>query len=212
MKLIIAFIVAITLSQPVYAVDSCDAKADAGKLKGSVKSSFLKKCERTTKEDIAKKNCESKALDNKLKGIAKSNFIKKCFVEGRAKIATDNKAKVAADVSATSEADNKRKAEQDAHAKAQAAIKQKAEAEAKARAVAPATYQLGLKQEESGDFANAMKSYLAAADGGYGLAMKKLSDIYGTGNSFVPRDYALSIKWYHKAKQAGVTTYSIIKR
>ena len=65
-------------------------------------------------------------------------------------------------------------------------------------------YESGLKHEAAGDIVSAMKSFNAAANLGYALAMKKLSKIYDRGNSVVPRNYGAAIQWYHKAKDAGL--------
>ena len=77
---------------------------------------------------------------------------------------------------------------------------------------APALYQQGLQQEASGDMANAMKSFLASANAGFSPAMRKLSDIYNKGNSFIPRDYASAIKWHHDATEAGEIFRELMKR
>jgi TPR repeat protein len=93
-------------------------------------------------------------------------------------------------------------------------IKKPASSDGKAiaRAAAPATYERGLKQEAEGDIVSAMKSFHASAKAGFGPAMKKLSQIYDKGNSVVPRNYETAIKWFHKAKQAGVIFPTPIKR
>lgn len=70
--------------------------------------------------------------------------------------------------------------------------------------VAESTYERGLKQEADGDIAHAMKSFHTAANMGYGPAMKKLTEIYDKGNSIVPRNYETAIKWFHKARDAGI--------
>lgn len=69
-----------------------------------------------------------------------------------------------------------------------------------------------MRLEKEGKLAEAMKQFLAAANGGYGPAMKKVGDIYNKGNAAVPRDYMQSIKWYNRAKKAGVDVPEDIKR
>ena len=135
-------------------------------------------------------------------------------------------------------AEKKRKLEMEAEkSRQEAAAKAEAEAKAKAATVpapsaaptpppaapapsaapapggdASAQYQEGLRLEKEGKLAEAMKQFLAAANGGYGPAMKKVGDIYNKGNAAVPRDYMQSIKWYNRAKKAGVDVPEDIKR
>jgi hypothetical protein len=53
-----------------YAQDACTTQATDKKLYGAAKTSFLKKCQKTT--------CESQASDKKLHGAAQASFVKKC--------------------------------------------------------------------------------------------------------------------------------------
>jgi hypothetical protein len=53
-----------------YADDACMTQATDKKLAGAAKTSFMKKCERTS--------CESQAGDKKLHGAAMTSFVKKC--------------------------------------------------------------------------------------------------------------------------------------
>jgi hypothetical protein len=53
-----------------YADDACMTQAMDKKLAGAAKTSFMKKCERTS--------CESQASDKKLHGAAMTSFVKKC--------------------------------------------------------------------------------------------------------------------------------------
>jgi len=139
--------------------------------------------------------------------------------EAKRKVETDA---IAAKNRVAEEADAKRKAAAaaaDAKRKAAAAEAEKktviaSVAPTPAPAAAPAAapsgggggadlFAQGQKHEGDGNLADALKAYTRAANAGYGPAMKKLGDIYGKGNSAVPRDYAASIQWYNKAKQAG---------
>jgi hypothetical protein len=62
---------------------SCDAQATEKKLAGAAKTSFVKKCEKDTKE-TATKACEGQAADKKLAGAAKTSFVKKCVTDAAA--------------------------------------------------------------------------------------------------------------------------------
>lgn len=65
-------------------------------------------------------------------------------------------------------------------------------------------YQDGLALERKGDDQGALKAFLEAGEGGYGLAQRKLGQIYDSGNSAVRRDLQASIVWYQKARAQGV--------
>jgi FimV-like protein len=65
-------------------------------------------------------------------------------------------------------------------------------------------YREGLGLERKGDDHGALTAFLEAGDGGYGLAQRKLGQIYDKGNSAVPRDYQASLKWYQKAREQGI--------
>lgn len=65
-------------------------------------------------------------------------------------------------------------------------------------------YQEGLALERKGDDRGAMSAFLEAGEGGYGLAQRKLGQIYDKGNSAVKRDLQASIDWYQKARAQGV--------
>jgi len=65
-------------------------------------------------------------------------------------------------------------------------------------------YQEGLALERTGDDQGALKAFLEAGEGGYGLAQRKLGQIYDKGNSAVKRDLQASILWYQKARAQGV--------
>jgi hypothetical protein len=53
-----------------YADDACMTQSMDKKLAGAAKTSFLKKCEKTS--------CESQAADKKLHGAAQTSFVNKC--------------------------------------------------------------------------------------------------------------------------------------
>ena len=54
-----------------YADDACMTQSMDKKLAGAAKTSFLKKCEKTS--------CESQAADKKLHGAAQTSFVNKCI-------------------------------------------------------------------------------------------------------------------------------------
>ena len=56
-----------------YAQDSCTARANAQKLAGAAKNSFMKKC-----ESEANAACELDSIKRKLAGAAKTSHMKKC--------------------------------------------------------------------------------------------------------------------------------------
>lgn len=65
-------------------------------------------------------------------------------------------------------------------------------------------YQDGLALEHKGDYRGALQAFLEAGEGGYGLAQRKLGQIYDRGNDAVKRDLQASILWYQKARAQGV--------
>jgi len=65
-------------------------------------------------------------------------------------------------------------------------------------------YQDGLALEHKGDDRRALQAFLEAGEAGYGLAQRKLGQIYDKGNSAVKRDLQASIVWYQKARAQGV--------
>jgi len=67
-----------------------------------------------------------------------------------------------------------------------------------------ASYQKGLRLEHRGETKAAVEAYRLAADGGHGLAQRKLGDIYGTGKNGVRRDYETSLKWYWRTQEQGL--------
>jgi TPR repeat protein len=64
-------------------------------------------------------------------------------------------------------------------------------------------YQQGIRLEKRGDERAAFRSFLEAGEGGYGLAQRKLGELYDNGDG-VQRDYQSSLKWYQKAREQGV--------
>ena len=83
MKKILFVLSALLLScQIAYAADTaCESKAAEKKLAGAAKNSFIKKCEKDSKANIAKADCDAKAAEKKLKGAAKNSFTKKCVAD-----------------------------------------------------------------------------------------------------------------------------------
>ena len=65
-------------------------------------------------------------------------------------------------------------------------------------------YREGIALEHKGDDKGAYEAFLASAEAGYGLAQKRLGQIYDKGNSVVQRDYQAAIGWYQKARAQGV--------
>ena len=193
----------------------------------------------TTKAAEAKARAEAEKAAAKARAEAEAIAEKKRLLEAESRAKADAESKAKAEADAKVEAEAKAKAE-DAKAKAKAeadaeAARSRAEAEkaaeAKARADAEAAtktatpqpapgqsvdaaalFQQGLGEEGKGNLAAAMKLFKNSANAGYGPAMKKLGDIYGVGNDVAPRDYAASIKWYNRARQAGVALDANVKR
>ena len=73
-------------------------------------------------------------------------------------------------------------------------------------------YREGLALERKGDDQGALKAYLEAGEAGYGLAQRKLGQIYDKGNTAVQRDYQSSLRWYQKAREQGVELQKPIVR
>lgn len=73
-------------------------------------------------------------------------------------------------------------------------------------------YQEGLALERKGDDRGALEAFLEAGEGGYGLAQRKLGQIYDKGNSAVKRDLQASILWYQKARAQGVPVDKPVQR
>ena len=65
-------------------------------------------------------------------------------------------------------------------------------------------YREGLALERKGDDQGALKAYLEAGEAGYGVAQRKLGQIYDKGNTAVQRDYQTSLRWYQKAREQGI--------
>jgi FimV-like protein len=73
-------------------------------------------------------------------------------------------------------------------------------------------YREGLALERKGDDQGALKAFLEAGEAGYGLAQRKLGQIYDKGNTVVQRDYQTSLRWYQKAREQGVEIEKPIQR
>jgi len=65
-------------------------------------------------------------------------------------------------------------------------------------------YREGLALEHKGDDRGALQAFLESGEAGYGLAQRKLGQIYDKGNAAVQRDYQASLRWYQKAREQGV--------
>jgi pilus assembly protein FimV len=65
-------------------------------------------------------------------------------------------------------------------------------------------YREGLALERKGDDQGALKAFLEAGEAGYGIAQRKLGQIYDKGNTTVQRDYQTSLRWYQKARDQGI--------
>lgn len=78
-KLIAIVLVSFGALQAVQAApQSCLDQAAAKHLAGAAKNSFMKKCERTSREAAATEQCNSQADAKKLHGAARTSFVKKC--------------------------------------------------------------------------------------------------------------------------------------
>jgi TPR repeat protein len=64
-------------------------------------------------------------------------------------------------------------------------------------------YQQGITLHRRGDERAAFRAYLEAGERGYGLAQRRLGELYDNGDG-VQRDYQSSLKWYQKAREQGV--------
>lgn len=71
MKTIAAICLLVALSAPAFA--TCQSDADAKKLGGAARTSFMGKCERD-----AQATCDTQASEKKLSGAAKTSFTGKC--------------------------------------------------------------------------------------------------------------------------------------
>jgi TPR repeat protein len=65
-------------------------------------------------------------------------------------------------------------------------------------------YRDGLAFEKAGNERAALGAFQEAAEGGHGLAQRRLAIIYDRGNSATPRDYQQAIHWYEKARDQGI--------
>ncbi len=78
-KLIAIILVSFGALQAVQAApESCQDQAAAKHLAGAAKNSFVKKCERMSREAAATEQCSSQADAKKLHGAARTSFVKKC--------------------------------------------------------------------------------------------------------------------------------------
>jgi len=72
------------------------------------------------------------------------------------------------------------------------------------RREAEARYREAVELERQGDLTASFTAFHESAEAGFGLAQKKLGDLYGTGNDAVLRDYETSLRWYRKAREQGI--------
>ena len=77
-------VVAACCSTTAFAAESCETQADARKLAGAARTSFVKKCEKDAKGATAKTSCDAQAAEKKLAGAAKNSFVKKCVADAGA--------------------------------------------------------------------------------------------------------------------------------
>ena len=73
MRTIMALSLLAFIAGPALAAETCTANADARKLSGAARTSFLGKCERD-----ATASCDTQAAEKKLHGAAKTSFTGKC--------------------------------------------------------------------------------------------------------------------------------------
>jgi FimV-like protein len=73
-------------------------------------------------------------------------------------------------------------------------------------------YREGLAKERRGDHEGALKAFLEAGEAGYGLAQRRLGEIYDRGSPVVKHDYQASLKWYQKAREQGIEIPKPIQR
>jgi FimV-like protein len=73
-------------------------------------------------------------------------------------------------------------------------------------------YREGLALERKGDEQGALKAFLDAGEAGYGLAQRRLGQIYDKGNTVVQRDYQAALRWYQKAREQGIEIDKPIQR
>lgn len=73
-------------------------------------------------------------------------------------------------------------------------------------------YREGLAMERRGDHQGALKAFLESGEAGYGLAQRRLGELYDVGSPAVKHDYQSSLKWYQKAREQGVPIPKPIQR
>ena len=80
----IAVLACAAFAAPAFAAEDCNQQADAKKLAGAARNSFVKKCEKDSgaaPAAAASPACEKSAADKKLAGAAKTSHIKKCMAD-----------------------------------------------------------------------------------------------------------------------------------
>jgi hypothetical protein len=83
-KLVLAALSALLMmSSLAQAAESCEAQAQARKLAGAARTSFMKKCEADAKAASPTAACEAQADQKKLAGAARTSFVKKCVQDAK---------------------------------------------------------------------------------------------------------------------------------
>lgn len=78
-RLIALILVSFGALQAVQAApQTCAEQAAAKHLAGAARNSFIKKCERTSREAAATEQCNSRADTKRLHGAARTSFVRKC--------------------------------------------------------------------------------------------------------------------------------------
>jgi TolA protein len=143
---------------------------------------------------------------------AEAEARRKAEAEAQRKAAAEEEARRKA---AEAEAQRKATAEAERRAAAEAEAQRKAAAEAEAQRRATETkpaaggtpaelFQQAKTLEGEGRYAEAVRLYKQAGNGGHGPSSKRLGEIYLKGAKGVSRDYAESVRWYDKARQQGM--------
>lgn len=73
MKKLVLALALVSLTASTALADSCVANADAKKLAGAARTSFLTKCQKDVKAA-----CDTQAVEKKLHGAAQTSFVAKC--------------------------------------------------------------------------------------------------------------------------------------
>ncbi|MBR0186044.1 MAG: sel1 repeat family protein, partial [Synergistaceae bacterium] len=139
-----------------------------------------------------------------------------------AALGREQKAREEAENNLQAEADEKRKAQFEAErlrAELQQAQRTREQAEDKRKVqsnndptYAKDIYELGEYHHKAGNYAEACRLYLSAAEKGYLPAIFQMGWIYQHGYYGMKKDYSEAIKWYRKAAEQGNATAQQILR